>query len=1627
MKNKLAKLGKRFMAMALSVAMLASGSVSTVFAGTNSSTGSYHSDPGPYVESGKEEWSLATNITPDNSPKGVGYLVARVEGNNTIYDGDNNRINSNAITYLSGYANLNVKEAYLYYITDYNSDGIKQNNYGDFTSSYIKIASSANNSELSIKAEGATNGVCRAKNLTDDADWSKIWNRLYEENGYTEEQAANALGVSKDFIITPDELGEKDSLVMIPILFCTYQPWTYIGSAVNGDYVYSNKGICPYPLNESYSEDFTEPDTETMHDIKKSLTWTVPADNDYEIYSIQSNTWDGKFATAAGAVSKKVQGLDNVKALAGYDYIPATGSNSYHKKNHLDDTVTVTGTMTYKQPVKVTKHAWTGYKYTSEKEAKDELGASFVKAEKNSAGKYRAYYSYTDTEWQDAKPVSITEERTISEMMRSRGGDTNTFLGKKSERNPLYTCPASELTVGKGDLVGSYLKQEAKVSYIQLAYNYSYSDGKITASNNTSCGHTTVFPNGQKAIAIENNIDASTHCIEYKGAIPEGYLVKSGVGIYCRGMFGSSVSYDALIKQNTHSGDSTYQTTGSSLISFTKNGKLNTSGAKHYENKKYVATDYKPKNHKGYAFFTPSIKGNSYQNTLADIYSLLNSRLDSIGYTAGYKSAGESFDGIELLVPSWAGDGTSSHRGNKALYTYTNKSGVVSQYDSVSGVLKAVADDANGTTSNYTGADLNGVTRDNLAWSCIGKIYPTITGSDLKKYLAVERNEVMKPYGKNLSKNPAQTGFSATIQDPTFKVNSYVIPVEVDINGDTGKVKNITIDTSHKTTIQLSNRKYSNGKYYKSVYTANDNDSFYVLFKGNTCRNADLHTALKDTLTKTAWSGDDGGHITDAYAKVSDWAANSNVYAGYTPRYIKTKNQNLVFGVQRDDPSKGYTAYVFRITVDGTPVGDPPTDQKLVKTNEITLQDYELSVVYPNLIGSTADYTYAITTNNKSKYGAYTIANTVTLGGDKNKLFGISGDASVELYKSERYRDKIVSPVNDKKANVNTNDRKYINYAYEISRQSFRDERIASGISYTKGSSSNGYQFATSYLGLSTGVVPKDGNKKLTADGDIRNSVALFSRLQSVMQMSSSDSHATHPFMYARRVNSNGKVSATTVGNVTFESVKFAWQDRANKYQSKAIDLAKVDASTRLDASVRAQDNKLTYRGVYLDNHVNTEKDEFKNGIVSNFYPEVRMYMQTHDSDLANISDTKQIASGVGVLTMGEEKRVAQNNSMYVTKIYMENDKDPVTGTIYSDTMSTGSQAENSAGTDPVIYAGSDITLNVNTNFSMSIYGYAVDGIHKEVNTADAEKKTRGKADSISDETMTYGVDGSGNPITVRYSDIVKSNEDLDKAWGNKNNSAQLFADYKAYVKNMLDPDNIGVDVKLTVSGDSSYVTKEYNNFTCDLANQISTNKAKPTQQYVYPIEIEDGKVNTETVYYKALIEQIKKDYGCNSFEDAEKVFNESGMVESYIKGIESSNSDFNKSQTALEAGDDGKQTEVPNKHWYDEEVRTIVVRRYATENVKFGGAVLQDKIDYGAAPTSTGNSYKTVTGTWEVTLYFKNLNNYFGGDGQVYNPSNPSGTKQTGINSLNIFAPSMKLTGADFKIPSSSTQNMGD
>ena len=113
--------------------------------------------------------------------------------------------------------------------------------------------------------------------------------------------------------------------------------------------------------------------------------------------------------------------------------------------------------------------------------------------------------------------------------------------------------------------------------------------------------------------------------------------------------------------------------------------------------------------------------------------------------------------------------------------------------------------------------------------------------------------------------------------------------------------------------------------------------------------------------------------------------------------------------------------------------------------------------------------------------------------------------------------------------------------------------------------------------------------------------------------------------------------------------------------------------------------------------------------------------------------------------------------------------------------------------------------------------------------------------------------------------------------------------------------------------------------------------------------------------------------------------------------------------------------------HWYDEEVKTFVVRRFKKEDITVNNILVNDKIDYGAAPTadntSGSNSYKKATAKWYLTLYFKDLPTGFTAGTSVYNPS--SYTSLANANSSGtVLVNEVYINGADFIVPSASTSD---
>ena len=132
------------------------------------------------------------------------------------------------------------------------------------------------------------------------------------------------------------------------------------------------------------------------------------------------------------------------------------------------------------------------------------------------------------------------------------------------------------------------------------------------------------------------------------------------------------------------------------------------------------------------------------------------------------------------------------------------------------------------------------------------------------------------------------------------------------------------------------------------------------------------------------------------------------------------------------------------------------------------------------------------------------------------------------------------------------------------------------------------------------------------------------------------------------------------------------------------------------------------------------------------------------------------------------------------------------------------------------------------------------------------------------------------------------------------------------------------------------------------------------------------------------MLNQIKTDYQCSE-EEAKALFEESDMYQTILKAVEDTKDAFNKSQkvNTEDGGTHAVRTEDTEDNWYDEEVKTFVIRRYESDPVEFKNIVLTDKIDYGLTPDSTAGrdnknsaqqkSYNSYEGKWYLTLYFKN------------------------------------------------------
>lgn len=355
------------------------------------------------------------------------------------------------------------------------------------------------------------------------------------------------------------------------------------------------------------------------------------------------------------------------------------------------------------------------------------------------------------------------------------------------------------------------------------------------------------------------------------------------------------------------------------------------------------------------------------------------------------------------------------------------------------------------------------------------------------------------------------------------------------------------------------------------------------------------------------------------------------------------------------------------------------------------------------------------------------------------------------------------------------------------------------------------------------------------------------------------------------------------------------------------------------------------------------------NSPVLKYYPEVFMEMTSYTTTGYSSAERYIIP------TMGDYLRQTQAGSLYFMSV----------GKSGNGTM-TGNTTADMTANDGAIYRGSDITLQTKDGgMSLNFYGYSLDIINKDVDTQN-------------------------------YNSIVSDSSNIYKDWGNTDSTSILQNEFGSWVNSITD--NIDVDITMSLSNG-----KKYSNFSTSFSG-IKPYVTSNTFKNAYSITVKHGAIDTSTTGYKNMISQIKSDYGCNSYEEAEALFKSSGIEDAIKASIESDTSSSNKSQA-------GPSVLGNNSHWYDEVVRTFVIRRYAITGLSMGDIVIQDKIDYNANTSKTvgsgiGSTVKgtNVNGNWLVSVYL---------------------TKDTaGLSKGTKLVTDTPVSGADFKVSYKTTED---
>ena len=478
---------------------------------------------------------------------------------------------------------------------------------------------------------------------------------------------------------------------------------------------------------------------------------------------------------------------------------------------------------------------------------------------------------------------------------------------------------------------------------------------------------------------------------------------------------------------------------------------------------------------------------------------------------------------------------------------------------------------------------------------------------------------------------------------------------------------------------------------------------------------------------------------------------------------------------------------------------------------------------------------------------------------------------------------------------------------------------------------------------------------------------------------------------------------------------KFTYNLTGTAYKYQTADLSEGKNSLLGDKDVRGlatNANKPTGATKKDTNEYRYATVNRNSNVSLSFYPENYMVCKIGGT----VFDTSAYKY---VTVMSEVKRKAQSSSLYLVKVNTDiADDSTITGSTYSDTMQGGTS---SLGIKEKVSipAGSDVTVLADpTNVKIDLFGYALDVI-----------------DSSKDSTMKTGSNSS-----LSYGSVVKSGANVANAWGNASDHAdKLKSNFTTWADNVMKVENFGADFILDVNNDTKGT-----NFSATIGKVNHTSGA--VEDGVYNISVMNGKVLESDVMegnnvkvssgaYKQLITQLAADYDC-SYDEANALFKDSQIYTAILNAIESSTSSFNTSGKTSGVAESWTSTLGNGTNWYDERVRTFVIRRYTNLGNTLSDITATDKLDYSLAPTGDASGKENASaGTaydakWSLNLFFNSakksdLDKLIFENGTYFDPS--TSTDVTGANNAyTVLINKTPVKNADFLIPASSTSNFG-